>query len=165
MINVALGFNTFVIGRINSNLGCYFCNDVVVPRNSSINKTLDQQCSITRPAVSNIASSLSVELLVALLHSKDLIETPADNYKQNKNNSELGLIPHQIRGNISNMKFQLPISKPYEFCSCCSLKIINEYKKDKYNFLTQVLNNPDYLENISGLKQLYTETKNINYDF
>lgn len=165
LINVALGFNTFVIGRINNSLGCYFCNDVVVPRNSSINKTLDQQCSITRPAVSNIASSLSVELLIALLHSKDLIETKPDDYKQNINNSELGLIPHQIRGNISNMKFQLPISKPYEYCSCCSVKIINEYKKNKQNFLIKVLNNPEYLEEISGLNKLYNDTNNINYDF
>ena len=61
------------------------------------------------------------------------------------------------------MKFQLPISN-YEYCSCCSVKIINEYKKDKQN-LIKVLNNPEYLEEISGLNKLYNDTNNINYDF
>ena len=63
------------------------------------------------------------------------------------------------------MKFQLPISKPYEYCSCCSNKIIEEYKKNNKQFIIKVLNNPEYLEEISGLKQLYDNTNQIKYDF
>lgn len=78
-MTVALGFDTFLVMRHGTHqklneedqaprLGCYFCNDVVAPRNSLQDRTLDQQCTVSRPALCCMASSLSVELLTSILN-------------------------------------------------------------------------------------------------
>jgi len=97
VINVALGFDTYVVMRHGcatystdpktstehtpdltvrsgptheeeATLGCYFCNDVMAPQDSMTDRTLDQQCTVTRPGGSFMASAAAVELMVSILH-------------------------------------------------------------------------------------------------
>ncbi|SAM04586.1 hypothetical protein [Absidia glauca] len=101
VINAALGFDTYLVmrhGPTGNPLGCYFCNDIVAPTDSLTDRTLDQQCTVTRPGLSAIAAALAVELMVSLLQHKDGIHAQADTATVTSGGSMLGLVPHQIRG-------------------------------------------------------------------
>nr|XP_031861869.1 E1-like protein-activating enzyme Gsa7p/Apg7p [Kwoniella shandongensis]KAA5528941.1 E1-like protein-activating enzyme Gsa7p/Apg7p [Kwoniella shandongensis] len=75
VINAALGFDSYLVMRhgsrtdtsASSELGCYYCNDVVAPADSLTDRTLDQMCTVTRPGVAPIAAASAVELMVSLV--------------------------------------------------------------------------------------------------
>jgi ubiquitin-like modifier-activating enzyme ATG7 len=105
-MTVALGFDTYVVMRHgmpsefhdptqhgNARLGCYFCNDVVAPRNSLRDRTLDQQCTVSRPALCQISSAYSIELLTSMLQHPLKQGAPANENMYDCARSCLGLIP------------------------------------------------------------------------
>ncbi|CAM9401241.1 unnamed protein product, partial [Ectocarpus sp. 13 AM-2016] len=100
-----------------SRLGCYFCTDVVAPENSSLNRTLDQQCTVTRPGLAPMAAATAVEMTVGLLHHPLRQRAPADDSAGRARGlgaaqaaaaaagqdggHPLGALPHQVRGFIA----------------------------------------------------------------
>lgn len=161
VINAALGFDSYLVMRHGNysdkedyRLGCYFCNDVVVPSDSLTDKTLDQMCTVTRPGVALMAASQAVELLVSLLQCKNKDTGAHDR-------SLLGDVPHQIRGflgNFTTLKLETPA---YDHCSACSSNIIETCKELKWEFVKNALNNPDYIENLSGLNEVKNVVENL----
>ncbi|KAL6012098.1 hypothetical protein ACLOJK_002574 [Asimina triloba] len=133
-------------------LGCYFCNDVVAPIDSTSNRTLDQQCTVTRPGLAPIASALAVELLVGILHHPDGIYAHGEIFNSRIGTSSdrpLGILPHQIRG----------------FLSQFSQLTLLEYRRRGMNFVLQAINQPSYLEDVTGLTELMKSANSFEVDW
>ncbi|KAJ8552033.1 hypothetical protein K7X08_028476 [Anisodus acutangulus] len=138
-------------------LGCYFCNDVVAPIDSTANRTLDQQCTVTRPGLAPIASALAVELLVGVLHHPSGIYAKAEFANSNDNGSTeqpLGILPHQIRGSLSQFSQMTLVGHASTCCTACCSTVVSEYQTKGMDFILQAINHPTYLEDLTGLTEL-----------
>eukprot|EP01091_Cochliopodium_minus_P020380 TRINITY_DN8883_c0_g1_i1.p1 TRINITY_DN8883_c0_g1~~TRINITY_DN8883_c0_g1_i1.p1 ORF type:complete len:726 (-),score=230.70 TRINITY_DN8883_c0_g1_i1:44-2176(-) len=146
-------------------LGCYFCNDVIAPSDSLRDRTLDQQCTVTRPGVSMMASALAVEMMVSLIHHPLGIKAPAETDGKNSSDNPLGTIPHQIRGFLVNFSNLLIDGSAYDKCTACSLPVLKGMKEQGFDFLTRVCNEPTFLEDITGLSKLKEENSSLDIDW
>lgn len=162
VLNVALGLDTYVVvrhGAGDDRLGCYFCNDVAAPGDSTRDRTLDQQCTVSRPGLAPIASALAVELLVALLHHPQRHNAPAVTSQDlhQRPDHPLGILPHSIRGFLTHYTTILPANGAFPHCAACSEPVIDRFSQssdEAFDFLVQVAEDPALLERISGLTEL-----------
>ncbi|CAG8957483.1 hypothetical protein HYFRA_00011465 [Hymenoscyphus fraxineus] len=173
VMNAALGFDTYVVMRHGvtasdggpAALGCYFCNDVVAPGDSVKDQTLDQQCTVTRPGVAAMASNLLVEVLVSMLQHPKGAEAPAPkaivnnatasiDYERDPPEHPLGIVPHQIRGFLSTFQNKIISGQSYDCCSACSPKIVNEYRRNGWEFVKRALSDATYVTELSGLAEV-----------
>jgi ubiquitin-like modifier-activating enzyme ATG7 len=163
VMNAALGFDTFVVMRhgvsiaenSKSELGCYFCNDVVAPADSLKDQTLDQQCTVTRPGIAAMASALLVELLISVVQHPLGAAAPAPTSStEDRGEHPLGLVPHQIRGFLSTFSNMSISGKSYNCCSACSDRIVDAYNADGWDFVQKALNEKGYVEELSGLTEV-----------
>lgn len=144
-------------GSIPGNLlGCYFCNDVVAPGDSTRDRTLDQQCTVTRPGISYLAAAHVTELMVSILQHPDrgLAEARL-NDKADVKEGVLGPVPHSIRGFLGRHQLLTPASTAFQQCSGCCDKVISAYREKGFEFLLKVFNSSIYLEEVSGLSELH----------
>lgn len=186
-ITAALGFDSFLVMRhgagplshahnfsaetTNSSpadrLGCYFCNDVVAPTDSTSNRTLDQQCTVTRPGLAPIASALAVELLIGILHHPQGIFAEADinNSATRATEKPLGILPHQIRGSLSQFSQMTLLGYSSSSCTACSHTVVSEYRNQGMEFILQAINHPTYLEDLTGLTELMKSATLLSLDW
>ncbi|KAK3930301.1 Ubiquitin-like modifier-activating enzyme ATG7 [Frankliniella fusca] len=185
-MNAALGFDTYLVMRHGifcddgttpdftaesipgRHLGCYFCNDVTAPGNSMSDRTLDQQCTVTRPGVSAVAGALVVELMVSILQHPLRGDAPAiliskkgEESKENEG-SLLGSVPHSIRGFLSSWEQLTPATHRFSNCIACSQKVLDEYSSRGFNFIHDVLNSAVYLEDLTGLTSLHKDSESAD---
>ena len=150
VITAAIGFDSYLVMRHGNNenkLGCYFCTDISTPGDTSGNRTLDQQCTISRPGVSMICSGLATELAMS-----------CGNTALNKGDRDDD-IPHQIRGNLINYEMQLFNFKYNTNCVACSDNTIKTYLEDREGFAVGVMNDPYYIEKTCGIHELIKNVK------
>ena len=172
-LTIALGFETFLAMRhglsatthdpkINGErLGCYFCNDIVAPRDSISDRTLDQQCTVSRPALCSIASALGVEILASMLNHQLRNGAKANENPNECDRTELGIIPQQVRGDLSSFGMNVMFGQAFDKCVGCSSKIIENYLANRVEFIIKACNEPDYLEELTGITAMMA---NINID-
>ena len=161
LVNVALGLDTFVVqrhGHGGNGLGCYFCGDVAAPTNSTRDRTLDQQCTVSRPGLAPAAAALAVELLVALLHHPREGAAPADPATPPgaplPGNRPLGLVPHSIRGFLTHYATVLPTTPAFDRCAACAPAVVAAYRDRGVALVRDVGADPGLLERLSGLADL-----------
>jgi len=148
VVNAALGFDSLVVMRHGGSLGCYFCSDVVAPRDSTRNRTMDQQCTVTRPGLAPIAGALAVELLVGVLHHAEGRLAPAGAQ------GILGALPHQVRMFLPGFETVCIAGAAFPECTACSPKVVEAYRADSVALLQSVLDDPACLERLTGLDVL-----------
>lgn len=174
LINTALGLDSWLVMRHgggftnpSQRMGCYFCNDIVAPENSTRNRTLDQQCTVTRPGLAPIASSMAVELMVSLLHHPEYLSAPAPSggssnfsptvVSQDSAASPLGVIPHQVRGSLVSYTMMTPTVPAFSHCTGCSSGVVDAYVQDKFKVVLDACQstNGKSLEDLSGLAEFH----------
>lgn len=160
-------------------LGCYFCNDVVAPENSTRNRTLDQQCTVARPGLAPIAGSVAAELCASVFHhplrhrapppppppppsannGAGRSYAPAASSTDARGYGPLGSLPHQIRGSIATHSVMTPAVPAFSKCSGCSGPVVDAYRKDKFELVKEVCDSTDgrYLDELSGLSEFREE--------
>ncbi|KAF5472976.1 hypothetical protein F2P56_009628 [Juglans regia] len=149
-------------------LGCYFCNDVVAPIDSTANRTLDQQCTVTRPGLAPIASALAVELLVGILHHPQGIYAEgevANSLTSESSEQPLGVLPHQIRGSLSQFSQMALVGHSSNSCTACCSTVVSEYRERGMEFIIQAINHPTYLEDLTGLTELMRSASSFKLDW
>ena len=125
---------------------------ILMGNQSVTDRTLDQQCTVTRPGVAAIASALLVEILVSIVqHPLGALAPAPISPTQEHGDHPLGIIPHQIRGYLSHFHNAVIRGNSYDCCSACSARIIDAYKLDGWNFVKRALNEKGYVEDLSGL--------------
>lgn len=175
VINAALGFDTFLVMRHGirteeswsdfqpdasglipgTQLGCYFCNDVVAPGDSTKDRTLDQQCTVTRPGVSYQAAAFAVEVMASILqHPLGLSSSAVTKEDFNQDSSPLGPTIHSLRGSISSFSISKPTTQRFSNCTACSQKVLEEFNASGFELLLNTAKDSKYLEKLTGLEEL-----------
>lgn len=132
--------------------GCYFCNDVVAPMNSTLDRALDQQCTVARPGLSAIAGALAVELMATLTQCDQGPWTPLDMVGEP---AVLGAPPHMIRGELRGFQQSIMRAQAFSQCTACSDMVVEAYRSKGWDFVLEAMQRPSMLEELTGLHALH----------
>ncbi|PRW33020.1 ubiquitin-like modifier-activating enzyme ATG7 isoform X1 [Chlorella sorokiniana] len=145
-------------------LGCYFCNDVVAPVNSTVDRAMDQQCTVARPGLSAIAGALAAELMAAVLQhplgaAAPAAGSPASRALAAAHELPLGEAPHMVRGQLGGFSQMCLTGQAFRQCTACSPAVVARYRRRGADFVLQGLLDPKSLEDLTGLTELHAASE------
>ena len=151
-ITAAIGFDSYLCnlqltGESGASSACYFCGDSQSIGDSIIRRPLDEQCTVTRPGCSPIASATAAEMLVSYFSSPDC-------YHSNIQESDEGILGKpitRIRGWLNTLTSNASFESPNPECLACSSSVITDYNNDNHIFLQNICTDNNHLSDISGL--------------
>jgi ubiquitin-like modifier-activating enzyme ATG7 len=157
--------------RSSKRVGCYFCQDVVAPSDSTRARALDQQCTVARPGLAPIAGALSAELLAALLQHPLGVEAPAEAAAEASRDEEqqddeeqppppaLGPVPHMIRGHLSGFSQVCMSGGAFPQCTACGPAVVRAWRARGAALVREAAADPSALERLTGLAALREEAE------
>lgn len=94
-------------------------------------------------------------MFVSVLQHPERAFAPAPaSPNEDRGEHPLGVVPHQVRGFLSNFQNLVIKGNSYDCCSACSPQIIDAYEADGWQFVKRALNEKDYVEELSGLAEV-----------
>ncbi|KAK4399214.1 Ubiquitin-like modifier-activating enzyme atg7 [Sesamum angolense] len=170
-ITAWLGFDTFVVMRHGA--GPLSSSDEVKSKDlndlsaAAGSLSLMENFRNQRLGLAPIASSLAVELLVGILHHPSGIFAKAEFSSSSDSGCEqpLGVLPHQIRGSLSQFSQMTLVGHASTSCTACSSTVVSEYRKRGLDFILQAINRPTYLEDLTGLTELTKSAGSLELDW
>lgn len=148
VFNVAVGFNSW-LAMYHSysgspNVSCYFCTSISV-RNTEINRSIDQLCTVTHIATTFMSAAAAVDLLVNIIHGESEVS--------------------QLRGSLVNYNIENINGVRDIKCCACGDEIQNVYENHKYDIIWKILDHGRYLENFAFKDvEIYGEDTLICFD-
>ena len=156
----------------NRRLGCYFCSDVVAPTDSTVDRALDQQCTVSRPGCAPLAGAIAAELAAAVLaHPRGIWAPPpksearrgGDGGSSSSSSSSeeeldlpLGEAAHMVRGRLGLAFSQTAmVSQAFAGCTACSSRIVEAYRSRGASLVLDAMRDPRSLEALTGLDELH----------
>jgi ubiquitin-like modifier-activating enzyme ATG7 len=108
-----------------------------------------------------------VELFVSILQHPKLGRAPAYLSDNNKDDfvHPLGVVPHTIRGFLSNFSNLQIVGSPYDHCSACSPPILKAYLDGDWKFVLQALTQKGFVEEVSGLTEVQRQAEQAALQF
>ena len=74
-------------------------------------------------------------------------------YAPPQDTTSLGAVPHQLLGFLAQWKTLTVKGEAYDKCSARSDMVVSKYKEEGFDFILEVLNRPEVLEEITGMKK------------
>ena len=116
-------------------------------------RTLDQMCTVTKPGLSFVSSAYAAELYISLLHHPDGHHAPAHENPDKLPNTDLGKLPHHLRGSMGDFETSIYYGKAFEQCVACSGYILEAYNENRDQFMLNVLNDPSFIHQVTKLQE------------